>query len=181
MWGRLIFFAKFGRYWLVYTMDWYTIYPCTIEPSGCALCITKWFNDFKFLSTIHIDLVCTGPHNPISSTWCMKKCSSALKNPGGIYLWISHTRWWIFLFQYLISSLWISLDESHLQMMQENNNDQWDWGIYNKVVICKTQYINNLCNKMNTHFHHINCYLPHVFTNIIYNLFCVVVKAMWEI
>ena len=63
------------------------------------------------------------------------------------YFCISHIRRGISLFQYLISSLWISLDESHLQMMQENNGDQQNWGIYNKVPRCKTQYVNNLWNK----------------------------------
>ena len=127
--GRLIFSAKFGRYWIMYTMDWYRIYPYSIEPSGRAIFLTKAFNDFKFLSTIHIDLEFTGPHNSISSTWCMR-CSCALKNVGGKYFYISHIRRVISLFQYLISSLWISLDESHLQKMQKNNmNDQPDWGI----------------------------------------------------
>ena len=107
-------------------------------------------------------------------------CSCALKNLGGKYFYISHIRWGISLFQYLIYSLWISLDEIHLQMMQENNSDQQDWGIYNKVPGCKTQYVNNLWNKENFFFMHINCYLRHVFTKIIYNLFYVVVKAIWE-
>ena len=83
----------------------------------------------------------------------MRKCSCALKNTGGKYFCISHISRGISLFQYLISSLWIYLDESDLQMMQENNIDQQDWGIYNKFPICKTQYVNNLCNKVNKHFH----------------------------
>ena len=86
----------------------------------------------------------------------------------------------ISLFQYIISSLWISVDQIHVQMMQENNSDQQDWGIYNKVPICKTKYVNKLCTKWTNIFMHINCYLPHVFTKIIYNLFYVVVKAIWE-
>ena len=68
------------------------------------------------------------------------------------YFCISHIRRGIYLFQYLISSLCIYLDEIHLQNMQENNNDQPDWGIYNKVSICKTQYVNNQCNQKNKHF-----------------------------
>jgi hypothetical protein len=62
------FAANLGRYLVMYTMVWDTIYPSTIEPSGCALCQTKPFKNFKCLSTIHIDLVGTGPHNSISST-----------------------------------------------------------------------------------------------------------------
>ena len=127
--------------------------PCTIEPSGHSLCLTKSFNDFKFISTIHTELEFTGPHNSISLTWCMRQCSWALKNIGGNYFFISHIRWGISLFQYLIYSLWISLDESHLQMMQENNNDQQYWGIYNKLPTCKKQYVNMLCNKVNKCFH----------------------------
>ena len=121
MGGRLIFFAKFGRYWLMYTMYWYTIYPCTIEPLGCALCLTISFNNFNCLSTIHIDLVCISPHNSISSTLCMRYCSWELENAGGKYFCISDIRRGISLLQYVISSLWIYLDENHIQMMQENH------------------------------------------------------------
>ena len=134
-------------------MFWYTIYPSIIEPSRRAHCLTKPFKNFKCLWTIHMDLECFGPHNSISSTWRMRECSCALKNDGGKYFCISHIRWGISLYQYLISSLWISLDEIHLQMMQENNSDPQDWSIYNKVPRCKTQYVNNLWNKEKKHFH----------------------------
>ena len=38
-------------------------------------------------------------------------------------------------------------------MMQENNSDQQDRGISNKVLRRKTPYVNNLCSKEKKHFH----------------------------
>ena len=38
-------------------------------------------------------------------------------------------------------------------MMQENDSDQQDYGIYNKVPRCKTKYGNKICKKVNKHFH----------------------------
>ena len=79
----------------------------------------------------------------------MRLCSCELKNVGGKYLCISQIRQGISLFQYLIYSLWIYLYEIHLQKMQENNNDQPDGGIYNKVPSCKTKYVDKQCNQNN--------------------------------
>ena len=119
---KLSFDTKLGRYSLAYTMFWYTVYPSNIEPLTCARCLRKPFINFKCLSTIHMYLVCKGPHTSISSTWCMRQCSCALKNVEGRCFCISHMRRGISLLQYFISSLWISLDVNHLQVMQTNND-----------------------------------------------------------
>ena len=94
-----------GRYSLIYIMFWYTIYPSIIEPSRRAHCLTKPFKNCKCLSNIHMDLECTGPHNSISSTWCMSQCSCALKKSEGRCFCISHIKRRIYLLQYFISSM----------------------------------------------------------------------------
>ena len=113
--SRTLFWER-DRYSETNTHDSYTIHPSAMEPSGCALCLTKPVRVFINLSKKNIHWACTVPAISTSSTKCTSKCTWMLRILVGKCSANRHTVLMASSFARTIVDGLISLQDIHLKV-----------------------------------------------------------------